>query len=1042
MNKQPSALRLGVFAWESDLLEAEQLARGVVKWAAQPEISLVAHLIADGSLTETDIHLLNALWAEHTADVQQDMTRVEQPITNRAGPTGEKLPVDDNVSTLEASHRFELVNKLATGGLGKISVAIDRTLNRQVAIKEMLPRHAKCGVAQARFFLEAEITSQLEHPAVVPIHNLGFTPEGTPFYSMRLIEGRTIRDLTQDWIHSEPDGSARFASLAFRRLLNSFITVCHAVAHAHSRNIIHRDIKPANIVVGENGETMLVDWGLAKHIPSKRADESSREHQDAEETIIEFGSDDRSEDDDFSLGLSTRGAAIGTPAYMSPEQAAGSGIVGTANDIYSLGATLHFLLTGRPPVQGDTVDSVLEAVRSGKQTAPGEVCESVPRALDAICRHAMAFAPGDRYATPIEMAQDIERWLADEPVSVWRDSAGTAVRRWIRRHRVLSMAIGATVAASLIGTSLFSVIVTGHNRQLRIANEHVQAARTLADQQGALALETLRSVVGDIQKKLQHIPAAQRVRQGLLETSLAGLEKLAVNLANSTEIDQSTVLAHRELGDLFLEIGNIGAYQGLERARWEFQAAHSIAQALVDANPSDIEAGRQWALTVQRLADVESRIGSVSAAMAHRVLALETLESLHIIDPNNEQVVRSIGVAHNLLGDLYVQTGDYQNAGDHYLEAFRLREEQAARNVYFPESDRDLIVSLNKVAGHYSRIGNDQAAAEMFQRSLRATEALVDAHPGDFNALRDLSVVHYQLGKHFLKLRQMEQALEHLEASRGLDVARLALDPDNLSAQRDALESTLHLADALRTAGLREAAIIRSHEAIELGDRILMTNPDDLRAMRYLAYALGDLGTMLCDEEHVAPDLADYLPLFERCLALMTRAAELDSDNPRGQYDIAFAKVQLSRGLMVAERPSDSLTHVDQALTIQRHRCQNQPENLVALHDLVETLLLAAKVRQELEQGDSARNLFAEAEEAVIHLTEREPANAAYRDTQIHVLYEFGKHLQSCGVIDLARGKFEEALQIANDLFQSGNATDAARKWIDKLNWELGLSQS
>lgn len=1029
MREQPSSFRLGVFAWESDLLDADQLASGVAKWAEAPETSLVGHLIADGSLTDNDIKLLKTLWAERTADDQLDSTRAEKSQGKQFELSENRADFADSSTPLTASHRFDLVNTLARGGLGKVSVAIDRSLNRRVAIKEMLPDQSDRTESRLRFFREAEITGQLEHPAVVPIHHVGFTAEGVPFYSMRLIEGQTIRDLARELISSEPSAN-RFNSLEFRRLLNSFITVCHAVAHAHSRQIIHRDIKPANIIVGKTGETMLVDWGLAKTIKLKNADENYRQQIDACGT----GSEDRSEEGDFDVDLSAQGSIIGTPAYMSPEQAAGSGHTGPASDIYSLGATLHFLLTGRPPVQADSPGAILTAARLGKRTTPREVCTTVPLALDAICQKAMAFDPADRYSNPIQITEDIERWLADEPVSVWRDSASVRWRRWIRKYRALSMAVSITILASLLGLTVFSAMMARHNHQLQIANENEQAARAIADQQGALALETLRSVVGDIQIKLQHIPAAQRVRQGLLETSLVGLEKVAVNLANSTEVDMCTLLAHRELGDLFLEIGNVGDYQGVERAKMEFQAAHSIAQVLVDAYPLDIEAGRQLALTLQRLADVESRIGSATVAMEQRVLALAMLEQLHGIDPNNEQVIRSIGVAHNLLGDLYIQLSEYKKAGDHFLEALRIREDQASRSVHFPESDRDLVVSLNKVAGHYSRIGDDNAAEEMFSRSLLATNALVDANPGDFNALRDLSVVHYRLGNHWLKQREMEKAIEHHEASQALDLARLALDPENLLAQRDVLESTMQLADTLRRAGHREVAIQRSHEAIELGDRVLLTNPNDRRAMRYLAYVLGDLGTMLCEVEDGEANSSEYLQLFERCLALMTQAAKLDSENPRGQYDIAYGKIKLSRGFLAAGQPADALAHLGQALSIQRNRCGQQPENLEAQNELVETLLLKAEVCQKLQQNELVHDLFAEAQEITDRLTVEAPTSVAYKDSQINVLYNFGRQLKACREFEIATIKFETALQLATNLLQSGDATETANQWIEKLN--------
>jgi Flp pilus assembly protein TadD/serine/threonine protein kinase len=339
----------------------------------------------------------------------------------------------------EEGLRFQVLRPHARGGLGEVFVAHDCELNRQVALKEIQEKYADDADSRARFLLEAEVTGSLEHPGIVPVYSLGRYPDGRPFYAMRFIHGDSLQDALESFHKAEgPKRDPGQRSLELRKLLGRFLAVCDAIAYAHSRGVLHRDLKPANVMVGPYGETLLVDWGLAKP-----GGDTPASGLDTEPALRPSAAD--------AVARTLAGAVKGTPAYMSPEQAAGRvDLMGPTSDVYSLGATLYHLLTGHRPFEDRDPQEVLRKVRKGLFKPPRQVNRQVPAALDAVCRKAMAREPKDRYPTAKALAEDIEHWLADEPVSAYGDPLPARMRRWARRHKPLVAGVAAMLLTALV----------------------------------------------------------------------------------------------------------------------------------------------------------------------------------------------------------------------------------------------------------------------------------------------------------------------------------------------------------------------------------------------------------------------------------------------------------------------------------------------------------------------------------------------------------------------------------------------------------------
>jgi eukaryotic-like serine/threonine-protein kinase len=362
--------------------------------------------------------------------------------------------------------RFFELKLHAAGGLGEVYEARDVAFSRQVALKFLKPGNVHQGETVDRFRGEAEITGRLEHPGIVPIYGIGEDNEGHPCYAMRFVRGLPMDEAIRNF--HEADGpelapgerDARLAELlsrikgkplvpidaldlhdrVLRELLMRFMAVSETVAYANNKHVLHRDLKPANVMLGKFGETLLIDWGLARTFePASEAD-GSEEPDESEQTMPI---------DPTPAHLTPTVGPKGTPAYMSPEQASARRDLGPSSDVYSLGATLYCLLTGRAPFRGKAID-VLAQVREGSFERPRVVNPGVPRALEAVCLKAMALRPVDRYASAMELADDIDNWLAARPVTAWREPFGIRVGRWMHRHRTAVTATATSLIVAML----------------------------------------------------------------------------------------------------------------------------------------------------------------------------------------------------------------------------------------------------------------------------------------------------------------------------------------------------------------------------------------------------------------------------------------------------------------------------------------------------------------------------------------------------------------------------------------------------------------
>jgi formylglycine-generating enzyme required for sulfatase activity/tRNA A-37 threonylcarbamoyl transferase component Bud32 len=492
-------LIFGLLALQMGFVTREQLLDGMNAWMLHKSTPIGEILRECGRLDGQKLELLEGLVEEHIAKCGSHL-QATTDITPVASPLGD-LPTTATGAGPSSSVRFRRLREHARGGVGEVFVALDEELDREVALKEIQARHADNPVNRARFLTEGRVTGALEHPGIVPVYGMGVYPDGRPYYAMRFVKGDSLKDAIATFHAPDRQGApVAQRSLELRQLLRRFVDVCNAIAYAHSRGVIHRDIKPANVMLGKFGETLVVDWGLAKV--------SGQGDVEATESAMRLSPDS---------ALTQAGRVLGTPAYMSPEQAAGKiEHVGPASDVYSLGATLYCLLTGKPPFTDGNIPIALANVQRGSFKPPRRVNASAPLALEAVCLKAMALVPEDRYPSPRELAEEIEHWLADEPVSAYREPLPSRAGRWVRRHPAMVAGSAALVFTVLLAGTIGGLLLGQEQRKtLREQQARLQQQRKAREAQVGTLLDVAPQAVPAVLEALG--PYRDEVRPLLAE---------------------------------------------------------------------------------------------------------------------------------------------------------------------------------------------------------------------------------------------------------------------------------------------------------------------------------------------------------------------------------------------------------------------------------------------------------------------------------------------------------------------------------------------
>jgi len=738
-------LLFGILALDLNFIGPDDLISAMHAWLGDKEKSLATILRDAGKLKEEDCTLLEQVVHRHVEihhkDVGQSLAAVSPnpyvldvlkkisdgdvaasvayltvapPDTGDEGtrdyvPPGQSAP----------GARFRKGAWHIDGGIGRIFHADDMELHRDVAFKELKEKFADSPEYRAALVREAQVTGGLEHPGVVPVYGLEADPNGRPYYAMRFLRGQTLKDSIREFHEAgEKSRSAAERRLDLHRLLRRFIDVCNTVAYAHSRGALHRDLKPGNIVLGKYGETILIDWGMARTGVTTSVDGTAP--TEPEEGLLKPTAHARPKG--------------GTAGFMSPEQAAEmmSGVGAAvpppthASDVFSLGCILYVLLTGRKhPYAADEYKEILAQTVAGEMVSPETAKPGVPKALVAICLKAMALAPEERYQSALDLAADVEHWLADEPVPVYRDPWTVKFARWGRRHRLALVGTAVFLVTAVSALSASTAVVWAEQRETARQKQQAEKNWELAVSMGFDGL--------GLMERAEATLAADPVLHGIRKNVLRHAETV---FRRHLEENRQDPERRKRAAAVYRYKANVHRLENQTKQAEELLVETvTLLQGLALEGGAPLDIRDRQALALRDYASLQARLGQLDYAKLTIDQAVQLAQNLEKWSNNELRFSRTEAAALLVRAGIELSKGDYAEAGataDQAADRFArlLKAPPEKRHPY----DRLLLAaSLNMRAATERRRGQLSLASKTHEEAIEHLTAMQESPPKGVN---------------------------------------------------------------------------------------------------------------------------------------------------------------------------------------------------------------------------------------------------------------------------------------------------------------------